>query len=171
QQTYALKDEPARKELEKVSESSRLAMAQMRETIWAIQSKNIQVEELVVKLQQTLEKYTTVHHIQLRIKQSGENYSLKPAVIISVLRVCQEAINNAVKYAACTQITLELNAEENKLGLTIYDNGGGFELAHVKRGNGLKNMQERIEELGGSFEVNSRMNIGTTLRFIIPLQI
>ena len=171
QQTYALKDESAKKELEKISESSRLAMAQMRETIWAIQSKSIQVEELVVKLQQTLEKYTTVHHIQLRIKQSGENYSLKPAVIISVLRVCQEAINNAVKYGGCTQITLELNAEENRLGLTIYDNGVGFELAQVKRGNGLKNMQERIEELGGSFEVSSLLNIGTTLRFIIPLQI
>lgn len=171
QHTFSLKDEFAKKELEKISESSRMAMAQMRETIWAIQNEKIDVEKLVGKLQQILGKYAGVHHIDVKITQSGENYELKPALIISLIRVCQEAVTNAIKYAHCKQINIEINAEENKLYTNIHDNGLGFDIQRIQKGNGLNNMKERVEELGGVFDIHSFADKGTHIQFQIPLQI
>ncbi len=169
QQTYLSKDEQSKKELEKISESSRFAMAQMRETIWAIQNKDINIEELVSKLTQILEKYTKVNDILLKIKKSGENYILKPAIIISVIRVCQEAVNNSIKYASCKQIEIKLNAEEKGFFILIKDNGFGFDMSKIKFGNGINNMKERIEDIGGKIEITSKINIGTEIQINIPL--
>jgi two-component sensor histidine kinase/Tfp pilus assembly protein PilF len=169
QKTFNLQDKTEKADLEKISESSRHAMSQMRETIWAIQSNHLDSENFVQKLQQVLEKYTKPKNIHLKFRSSGELYLLNPASVITVMRVCQEAVNNAIKYAQCNEIAIETNAEEHKLEVSIKDNGLGFDLEQIQRGNGLNNIKERINELKGDFSVESQIEKGTEIRFWIPI--
>ncbi len=169
QKTFNIQDKTEKADLEKISESSRHAMSQMRETIWAIQSEHLDSERFVQKLQQILEKYTKPKNIQLKLRSSGEHYVLNPASVISVMRVCQEAVNNAIKYAQCNEIVIETNAEEQKFYVSIKDNGLGFDIENIEKGNGLNNIKERILELKGSFEIESQIDNGTMIRFWIPV--
>lgn len=88
----------------------------------------------------------------------------------ALLRITQEALSNAARHADATAITLDLAPQEQRVTLTITDNGQGFEPAagETQRGLGLRSMQERVQELGGSFMVESAPGQGTRVQVSLP---
>ena len=169
QKTFGMKDPEERREYERLSDSSRSAMSQLRETIWAIKTEEITIEKFAGKLNELSRKYSEGLGVKLSIAQSGENYLLPPAKVINLFRVCQEAINNAIKYSGCNGIRIELNAEENVLTMSIADDGKGFNIATAKTGYGLQNMRERVEEIGGKYKIDSVQDKGTTIDISITV--
>ena len=169
QKSYATKDPEKKAEYVQLSNSSRLAMSQLRETIWAIKTEEITLEKLMLKISDLSQKYTSGLGIKVDVKSSGINPVLKPARVINVFRICQEATNNAVKYSNCDTITIDANAEDDQLVICIADDGQGFDLHTIKEGYGLKNMRERAEELGGTLEIKSGPKTGTQLTLSIPI--
>ena len=77
-----------------------------------------------------------------------------------LLRIVQEAVNNAYKYSQAQNICIHLEFT-NKICFSITDDGIGFEASAVQNGNGLKNMQSRITELKGVLQIKSEPNKGT----------
>ncbi|MGB8876855.1 MAG: histidine kinase [Solirubrobacteraceae bacterium] len=87
----------------------------------------------------------------------------------AVYFACSEAIQNAAKYAGrAAQITLRLRHEQESLAVHIADDGRGFDPAHTPRGAGLQNIRDRIEDLGGTFNLASRPGHGTALTISLP---
>ncbi|WP_457618693.1 sensor histidine kinase [Lutibacter sp.] len=80
-----------------------------------------------------------------------------------MFRVVQEAINNAIKYANASEIIININETNNRLIIEVKDNGIGFNLNSVDLGNGLENMQQRIEEINGNITIYSEINKGTSI--------
>jgi signal transduction histidine kinase/FixJ family two-component response regulator len=89
----------------------------------------------------------------------------------SIYRIVQEALNNIVKYADATKVTLSLTSENEFLKIKITDNGRGFSTSNKKElvGNGLRNMQERALLFNGILEVQSEIGKGTTINCIVPI--
>ena len=81
--------------------------------------------------------------------------------------ILKEAINNVAKYSKATQMEVVLEIESNTLKIIVSDNGVGFDPEIVK-GNGVVNMQKRVTELGGSFNIISSEKSGTKLSASIP---
>ncbi len=91
---------------------------------------------------------------------------------ITIYRVIQEALNNALKYANATIINVKVNFfDVNHLNVHFSDNGVGFESSNVifKKSNGLINMKERATLINATFEVKSKKNSGTSIEMILPL--
>lgn len=86
-----------------------------------------------------------------------------------IFRICQEAMNNIVKYSQASLVNLQLRKEEAKILLTIQDNGQGFDLDTVKRGMGLSTMKERAQLSGGTFNLQSTLGKGTVIQASWPL--
>ena len=87
----------------------------------------------------------------------------------AVYFACSEAIQNAAKYAGrAAQITLRLRHEQGSLAVRIADDGRGFDPAHTPRGAGLRNIRDRIEHLGGTFNLASSPGRGTVLTISLP---
>jgi NarL family two-component system sensor histidine kinase LiaS len=84
----------------------------------------------------------------------------------ALLRIAQEALSNAARHADASAITLELTPQDQSVTLTITDNGQGFEPTSDKtqHGLGLRSMQERVQELGGSIVVESAPGQGTRVQ-------
>lgn len=125
-----------------------------------------------------LEKVEENHKIGYRINSNLSSLKLDDAKSILLYRSIQEIINNTIKYANATLITLDLN--KNNLGLDIImtDNGVGFDTSllnnhrnHTGSGFGLFTVQERIRNIQGKFTIVSKVNAGTTVKFFIPLAI
>ena len=102
---------------------------------------------------------------------------LEKNVEIGLYRIAQEALNNAIKYSEADEITIELGRNEDMIELSIIDDGKGFHVnatveqpAKDTKRNGLSNMEERAEMIGGTVSILSNDGIGTTVKAIIPLQ-
>jgi signal transduction histidine kinase len=80
-----------------------------------------------------------------------------------------EALQNVAKYAATERATVELAEDGGALCFCVRDDGKGFDLAVVQRGAGTQNMADRIEALGGTFEIVSAPAAGTVVRASVPL--
>jgi two-component system, NarL family, sensor kinase len=92
----------------------------------------------------------------------------------AVFRVVQEALSNIEKHAQAKHVNLQLSHETKRLGLMISDDGRGFDVSdqfqQARSGLGLTNMRERIEMLGGEYELTSLPG-STTLRARIPMSL
>jgi signal transduction histidine kinase len=81
---------------------------------------------------------------------------------------CLEAIQNTVKYARASRITVSLEALGGRLGFSVRDDGAGFDSARAPRGSGLQNMADRLSALGGELHVRSSPGDGTTVEGWVP---
>jgi signal transduction histidine kinase len=82
---------------------------------------------------------------------------------------CLEALQNAVKHAQASSVEIELAEKVGVLSFRIGDNGGGFDLATTQRGDGLLNMADRLEAIGGTLQVQSSPVDGTSVMGRLPV--
>jgi signal transduction histidine kinase len=109
-------------------------------------------------------------HINLIIH--GLNDRLNENVETVVFRVLQELVNNIIKHAEATEITIQLVKEQLELSIMVEDNGKGFDIKTLgeKAGIGLKNIESRVEYLNGHVHFDSSIGNGTTVMIDIPLE-
>jgi signal transduction histidine kinase len=88
-----------------------------------------------------------------------------------IFRIVQEITNNALKYAEATKVDIVMNLQKNVLLLSVADNGIGFDISDVGNtsGIGLKNITERVNQIGGEIEIKSEIGVGTTFNIKIPV--
>ncbi len=102
---------------------------------------------------------------QIEVQENDVSDSLK----IVIFRILQEALNNIAKHSQATLVRFSLKETNDKIEMTIHDNGTGFDIDQVlsselsERGLGLASMKERAELPGGSFSLKSQKGAGTTL--------
>ena len=121
-------------------------------------------------------------HIQKAIERTGLHISLKardlPSAIpldwsICLFRVFQESLQNVVKHAKATEVLVKLSGSSKGIGLSVVDNGKGFDasdkIGHPK-GMGLISMQERLRLMNGFLNIHSRPADGTKVCAWIPFQ-
>jgi len=95
-----------------------------------------------------------------------------PAIVgQNLLRIAQEAINNATKHAQATQLYVMLIYEPTTIALSIRDNGCGFEPDTENGGFGLMGMSERASRLNGQFTLQSRPGEGTVIEVKVPVKL
>jgi PAS domain S-box-containing protein len=92
---------------------------------------------------------------------------------VSIYRVLQEALTNALKYANAGHISIQLTRQPDSLLIMVEDDGRGFDLAEVEqkqeKGYGLLNMRFRIEALNGRFHIDTKPGRGCVINIILPL--
>lgn len=85
--------------------------------------------------------------IQYKVTVKGEPYSLSPQTETELLRIAQEAVTNALKYAKPTAVSITLTYRPEELMLLVQDNGQGFNPAQPSAGFGLASMRERAMKI------------------------
>jgi signal transduction histidine kinase len=80
-----------------------------------------------------------------------------------------EALQNIQKYAQATNAVVRLREDGGRLSVEVADDGRGFDASTTIRGNGLTNMEDRLDALGGTLHIASRPSDGTTLRATVPV--
>ena len=142
------------------------------EVVWANNPKYDTLEDLVSYLREYAAQYLAAMPLVARFDFPA-SVPVAPASGLMrrhVLLVVKEALQNVVRHADATQVTLGLFLQDGQLQIRISDDGHGFTPGDPRRhGNGLDNMRERIAELGGTLEVTSAPGRGTTVQAMVPL--
>ncbi|GIW34254.1 GAF domain-containing protein [Meiothermus sp.] len=145
------------------------AIAEMRALIFELRPESLKQEGLVAALAKQAAALRARHGLPLEAHLGPE-----PAMSLeakeALYRVAQEALNNIAKHAKAHKAHLRLQQANGMVQLEICDDGVGFDSQREYPGHlGLVSMRERIERLGGRFEVVSSPGAGTTVRANLPL--
>lgn len=156
--------EKAEHQLQSISDSARTLVDNLNEIIWTLNPQHDNLDSMMAYIRD----YTTRYFDALSIAAHFDYPSSIPLVHLSdqqrrnIFLVVKETLNNISKHANATMVTISLNAEKNFFQIRISDNGHGFEVSKARPGgNGLKNMQQRMKEMGGEFEIASETGKGT----------
>ncbi len=94
---------------------------------------------------------------------------ISPEVTLCVFRIVQEALQNAVKYSRARNVSVHLAGSQSGLTLTISDDGVGFDVDKAwGKGLGLISIGERLDAIGGTFQIHSTPGSGTRLDMTVP---
>jgi len=157
--------------IKKVRNHIQLSMKELRKTVWLLNKESNSLEEIEIRLRDflsNLEEHGKI--IQIETKGNAK-VILNDIQTTHLFRTIQEAVNNALKYADCSLISITLNNEiENQLEFLIEDNGKGFLQENMNSGNGVINMQYRMEQVKGHLQIESNPNNGTRIFGGFPLK-
>ena len=107
--------------------------------------------------------------LPVHLHLTGLDQRLRPPVEITVYRVVQELLNNVMKHAAATEVTVHVARENGRIEMSVEDNGRGFEPASLATqpltGIGLAGVRNRVALLGGELAIHSRLGQGTIVSF------
>lgn len=157
---------------ESIANFTKQTIRELRDTIWAMNSGAVTLEDLVGRVKNFIQQGKQSTDVKLEfVQEEGMDLSKKisSANSIQILRIVQEAVQNAVKYAEASQIQVIFSLSENQLQFQVIDNGSGFDLEKVKAGNGLGNMQKRADEIEAILSVKSENGQGTEISLLLPL--
>ena len=111
------------------------------------------------------------HRLHVEITEGISSVDLPEEQAILLFQSVRELLMNVVKHAGSQRATLSIGLDQGRLSLTVCDNGVGFDAAQESPGNhfGLFSIRERMEGIGGTFEVSSLPQQGTVARLSLPL--
>lgn len=156
--------------VETVNEFVREAIQSLRDTIWATNQETFSFIDFKVRVQQYILKYyQSLEKCQIVVNFDETEKTLKSSEALNLFRIIQESLNNAVKYADSTLITINLKLIKNQIYLEIIDNGIGFDVEATKKDPhyGLLNMQKRVNEIEGKLRIKSTVGEGTKIEVIL----
>ncbi len=131
-------------------------MDQLRELLKAIKQEPIAISALVAELRQVCEdacQSTGVSlnwHDNLSGSLIDETRQLPSFHYRYLMSIARELISNSVKHAQASSVNFNFEATTSSINISYADDGSGFDPAHVERGNGLNNIESRLEEMEGS---------------------
>jgi two-component system sensor histidine kinase ChiS len=151
--------------LSRLGDITQGALKEMRLLVHELRPLALQKEGLVGALQQRLDAVERRAGVDARLVVEGE-LELSPDAEENLYRIAQEALNNALKHATATLVTVTIRASDEWVELEVADNGSGFDPMAVsdEGGMGLTTMRERARRLGARLEVVSAPGEGTKVR-------
>jgi signal transduction histidine kinase len=155
--------------LSNISSFAKETIIELRDTIWAMNSNEISFEDLEIRINNYIEKAKEAKDqisFSFAIDPDLKNQKLTSVQGMNIYRTIQEAVNNSIKYANASVISINAKVIENQTKIIVQDNGLGFDLKTIEKGNGLQNMQKRIEEINGKFHLSSS-NEGTRIEILL----
>ena len=159
--------------LQQIKTDSEDTIQSIRDTVWTLNPNNDSVEQLFEKMRSLAFQLLTPQDISLDFNNQLSATEINRLTMSMEQRqnlylIFKEALNNILKHAEATKVTVELRmTEENELRLFIADNGRGFDTSQGYEGNGLKNFKKRALESFMEVKLASTTESGTQLEVIV----
>jgi signal transduction histidine kinase len=149
---------------------AREALAELRSLILGLRPPELERDGLAGALRKEIEMLERIHGVKVELSANGGGAG-SPERDLGVLRIAHEAINNALRHADASRITVRLRDDDGRLTLEVADDGSGFDPGRPELRSkhlGLTSMEERARELGGRLEIRSAVGSGTTVSLEVP---
>ncbi|MBD2564776.1 MULTISPECIES: AAA family ATPase [Nostoc] len=155
--------------LEKIDELARTGLAEARRSVVALRPQLLEESTLQNALHRLVTQMRSTTKTTLIYESKGIVYSLPTEVENHLLRIAQEALTNAIKYANASRILVELVYDDTQCLLHIKDDGQGFGVGSISSvgGFGLLGMSERAEQIGAHLAIQSQPGQGTEIIVIV----
>lgn len=141
-------------DLNEMNELGNNIIANIRETIWIMQTSEIKIQDFSDKIKNYILKLKTVYqYLNMKVLDQIEtNPSLTPTITTNLFRIVQEAVHNSVKHANASELLIRIQST-TLIEITIEDNGTGYNPAGTNDQYGIQNMRDRATDIGYVFDI------------------
>jgi signal transduction histidine kinase len=156
--------EKAKQQLENISESSRELVDNLQDIIWVLNPKNDTLENLAAYIREYALKFFEPFSIDLTFDYPAAfpQVKLSEETRRNIFLTVKETFTNIGKHAWCNKVSIGIYPGES-IKIVISDDGKGFDMGKTRQfGNGLLNMNNRMAQVNGSYEITSSPGMGTT---------
>jgi signal transduction histidine kinase len=148
------------------------SIAEARRLIGGLATVELDSQGLVLALRRLVEKFRADHGLPVRFDCRLADCPLPTSVQHLLMRIAQESLYNVLKHAQATEVEICVARRDEKLELSIADNGVGFEPAHVPPGHyGLDGIRARCVALGASLLIDTAPHHGTRIVVQLPMPV
>jgi signal transduction histidine kinase/ligand-binding sensor domain-containing protein len=174
---------PVAQKLDSIAGTSRDLLQTLDEIVWAVNPHNDTLEHLAAYLGQYATEYlqNTAVECELHIPRGLPHHPLSAEARHNLFLAFEESLNNALKHGRANRVRVDMQVGPSEFEIIIEDNGCGFDIditqalpgengvATSRSGNGLRNMRQRLELLGGRCTIRSSAGQGTRIILSVPL--
>jgi len=165
---FNITNEGLEDKLSGISSFTRDTIYELRDTIWAMNKNEITFEDLQSRISNFIEKADITSKdikFEFAIDENVNTQATFTSINgMNIYRIIQEAVNNAIKYAGASVISVRIHYKNDVIEIEINDDGKGFDIANVELGNGINNMKKRAEEIKAKLIIDSLENKGTQIK-------
>jgi signal transduction histidine kinase len=163
-------EHPTAVEIKEMAEQAQASSRDIRRLIHDLRPVALDELGLVPALRQHLARCEGEHGLVIDLT-ADEGHRLTGPMETALFRIVQEAVNNVIRHAQAQHVGVMLKRNREQVILQVVDDGQGFDAQLPRSGRhvGLWSMRERVEQLGGQFEVRSAPGQGTVVTAVIPL--
>jgi signal transduction histidine kinase len=129
-------------------------------------------EGLLVAVNKMAEKMSVLEKLKINVIPFGLTERLDNTIEVTLFRMIQELCTNIIKHSQANEVNIYLTqGSPTDINIIIEDNGIGFDPKTIvsQSGIGLKNMEKKVEQMGGTFSIDSNVNKGTSIIIDLPL--
>jgi signal transduction histidine kinase len=161
----------ATERMETIAGKSRTLVYALDEIVWAVDPERDTLASVARYLASYAEEYLAGLKVACRVQipNSFPDQVISGEVRHHLFLAVKEALNNAVRHSGATEISFHIRMLEAGLGISITDNGSGFDTSGRSNGHGLSNLRNRLEHLHGHCKLESLPGAGTTVSLQLPL--
>ncbi|MDP2387522.1 MAG: tetratricopeptide repeat protein [Bacteroidota bacterium] len=162
----ARSNETLTENIKTISKTAKSLADNMKDLVWSLNPENSTLDNLIARINEFSSEFLEEFPIESAFDFP---YHVPPLKISkeaqrNIFLTFKEALNNSVKHSFANKINIEITLNSGVLHIKISDNGKGFTSEKIKKtGNGLRNMQQRISNIGGKFEIHSSVK-GTNVQ-------
>ncbi len=159
----------AKRQIELIEEMASAAQSEMRALLLHLRPIHLEGKRLAQAIPELVQEMRAKVPVDIQLDME-EDLPLNKGMENHLFRIVQEAMSNTLRHARATKMGIELHRRGDAVRLGIRDNGVGFDLNDKKQASyGLMNMEERVNELGGSFQVATAPGKGTRIEIRVPI--
>lgn len=160
----------AREELTNLKASAMGTFQKVRNFIFELRPMMLDDLGLVPTVRRYADAFKEQTGLDINVTVTGNERRLEPYLEVMLFRAIQELLGNTARHAQATMVKILLDMGQERVRVSVDDNGKGFDPETLQQGNnlGLRLIRERAEMLGGNFEVDSTIGKGTRVSFAVP---
>ncbi len=168
---FEVNQDKAREELQVLKAAAATTFQQVRDFIFQLRPMMLDDLGLVPTVNRYVDAVKEQSQAEIFVTITGEERRLESYLEVVVFRSIQELLNNAIRHSQANEIRIQLDVPDSHVRVSLDDNGKGFDTAMLETpaNMGLKLIKERVEMLGGQFDVDSTPGQGTRITFQIPI--
>jgi signal transduction histidine kinase/streptogramin lyase len=158
--------------LRQVTDKAHEMVTALDEIVWAINPRHDSVVSLSHYLCEYAQRFLELTPIRCRLEVARDlpTRPLNPDQRHNLFLAFKEALTNVVRHSQAAEARIKISTNANTLSVVVEDDGRGLNDTTTGQGaDGLSNMRERLEQIGGRCEFQSTPNQGTRVQFILPL--
>jgi two-component system sensor histidine kinase DegS len=160
----------AREELTNLKTSAMGTFQKVRNFIFELRPMMLDDLGLVPTVRRYTDAFKEQTGLDIHVTVTGNERRLEPYLEVMLFRAIQELLGNTARHAQATMVKILLDMGQERVRVSVDDNGKGFDPEILQQGNnlGLRLIRERAEMLGGNFEADSTIGKGTRISFAVP---
>lgn len=169
-----LHESEIKQKLKELSIASENVSSTFGEIVWSLNPKNDSLEELIsfISMQSTGFLSKADIRCRLELPETLPNYMVTSEIRHNIISTVKEVLNNIVKHSGASIVEINLVIDETQLFFELKDDGVGFNINDTRKlGNGLQNIRSRIESIGATIFIDSKIDRGTSIKIIIPINL